>query len=113
MDRDDVAVLDAQVVADNAVDASASIIKVVVGQDDEDRVLSLLPLDQDGVAAEQLECFHGLVGEGDDGVVVIFGIGDAGQVSGGSPAGRSTHIRAFGFFFFLKMAVAVSFSCTC
>jgi hypothetical protein len=111
VDRDYVTVLDAQVVADHAVDASASVVEVVVGQDDEDRVLSLLSLDQDGVSSEELQGFHGLVGESDDRVVVIFGIGDAVRVSGGAPPGSTTYISALGFFFFLKMAVAVSFSC--
>lgn len=45
MNCDDVAVLDAKVVANNSVDASTSIVQIVVGQDDENCVLSLLALD--------------------------------------------------------------------
>lgn len=54
MNRDDVAVLDTEVVSDHTVYAGGSIIKIVVSQNDEDSVLSLLSLDQDCVTAEEL-----------------------------------------------------------
>lgn len=66
--------LDPKVVTDNTVDAGTAIIEVVVGKDDQHSVLSLLATNQDSVATEQLESVHGVVGEGDDGVVVINGI---------------------------------------
>lgn len=118
MDGDDVAVLDAEIVADNAVQAGAAIIKIIVGQNDEDRVLSLLASDEDCVAAEQLERLHGVVGEGDDRVVIIDGIGDPGfsELAGKPRAevrGESkTYISWLGFFFFFRMAVDVPSSCS-
>lgn len=66
MDGDDVAVLDAEVVADNAVDAGLTILEIVIGENNQDSVLALLSLDQDGVATEELEGLHGVVGKGDD-----------------------------------------------
>jgi len=66
VDGDDVAVLDAEVVADNAVDAGLTILEIVIGENNQDSVLALLSLDQDGVATEELEGLHGVVGKGDD-----------------------------------------------
>lgn len=54
MDRDDVAMLDAEVVSDHTVYASGTIIKIIVSQNDENSVLSLLSLDQDCVTSEEL-----------------------------------------------------------
>lgn len=71
MDGDDIAVLDTQVVADNSVDASTSIIEVIVGQHDQNGILALLAADKNGIAAEQLKLFHGVVGQGDDRVVIV------------------------------------------
>ena len=58
MDGDDVAVLDPQVVADNPVDASTAVIKVVVGEDNQHGVLPLLAANQHRVATEKLERLH-------------------------------------------------------
>lgn len=66
MDGDDIAMLDSQVVSDDSVDACAAIVKIVIGQDDQDGVLALLSLDQDCVTSEELQGFHGVVGEGND-----------------------------------------------
>ena len=77
---DHISVLDAEVVANNTVDAGASIIEVIIGEDDKDGILALLSLDQDGVATEELEILHGLVGEGNDRVVIVDGIGDPGTL---------------------------------
>ncbi len=76
MDRDDIAVLDAEVVANNAVQASATIIKIIVGKNDKNCVLSLLAPNENCVAAEKLERLHRVVGEGDDRVVIVDGIGN-------------------------------------
>jgi hypothetical protein len=54
MDSDDIAVLDSEVVANHSVDAGASIIKIVVGQHDQDCILALLAFYQYRVASEQL-----------------------------------------------------------
>lgn len=78
MDCDDVAVLHAEVVSDNSVDANTAIIKIIVGQNDKNSVLSLLSANEDCVTTEQLKLLHGVIGEGDDRVVIIGGIGDPG-----------------------------------
>ena len=71
VDGNDVAVLDTEVVADNTVDAGLTILEIVVGENNQDSILALLSLDQDSVATEELESLHGVVGEGDDGVVIV------------------------------------------
>lgn len=80
VDGDDIAVLHAEVVANNTVEAGASVVEIVVSQDDEYGVLSLLALHQDSVATEELERLHGVVREGDNRVVIIGGIGDAAHL---------------------------------
>ena len=77
MNGDDIAMLDPKVVANHPVNAGASIIQIVVGEDDQDSVLALLALDQDCVTTEQLKCFHGVVGERNDGIVIAGGVGDS------------------------------------
>lgn len=76
MDGNHVTVLDSQVVTNNSVDASATVIELLVSEDDEDGVLSLLASNQDGVATEELELIHGGLGEGNDTVVIVDGIGN-------------------------------------
>jgi hypothetical protein len=58
---DDVAVLDSQIVANHAVDASTAVVEIVICEHDQDCVLSLLALHQDGVSSEELEGFHSVV----------------------------------------------------
>ena len=54
VDGDHVTVLHPQVVADNPIYPRGSIVKVVVRQHNENRVLALFAFDQDRVAPEQL-----------------------------------------------------------
>lgn len=61
MNRDDIAVLDTEVVSDHAVYASGPIIEIIVCQNNENSVLSLFALDQNCVAAEELQRLHGVV----------------------------------------------------
>lgn len=61
MNGDNIAVLDAKVVANNAVQPGAAIIKVIVGQNNKHGVLSLLASDKDGIAAEELKSLHRVV----------------------------------------------------
>lgn len=68
--------LDAEVVADNSVNASAALIELLISEDDEDGVLSLLASDEDGITTEELEGIHGSLGEGDNAVVIVDGVGD-------------------------------------
>jgi hypothetical protein len=76
VDGDHVTVLDSEVVANNSVDASAAVIELIVGENDENGILSLLASNQDGVASEELELVHGGLGEGNDAVVIVDGIGN-------------------------------------
>lgn len=66
--------------ANHPVDAGASIIQIVVGEDDQDSILALLTLDQDCVTTKELESFHGVVGESNDGVIIAGGVGNAGRL---------------------------------
>lgn len=76
MNGDHISVLDTKIVANDTVDTSATIVELIVSEDDEDGILALLSLDQDSIATEELEILHGLVGEGNDRVVIVDGIGD-------------------------------------
>ena len=76
MDSNHVAVLDAEVVANNTVDAGAAVIKLIIGKDDEDGILSLLASYQDGITTEELEFLHGSLRESDDAVVIVDSIGN-------------------------------------
>ena len=76
MHSDDVAVLDTEVVTDNAVDAGLTIFEIVIGENNQDGILALLSLDQNSVATEELESLHGVVGKGDDRVVIVGGVSD-------------------------------------
>lgn len=58
---DNVTVLDTKVVANDSVDACASIIEIIIGENDQDSILALLALDEDRVATEELESLHGVV----------------------------------------------------
>jgi len=68
--------LDTEVVANDAVDAGTAVIELLVGENDEDGVLPLLTPYQDGVTSEKLERVHGSLGQGNDAVVIVDGIGD-------------------------------------
>jgi hypothetical protein len=81
VDGDHVTVLDSKVVTDDSVDASAAIIELVIGEDDKHCLLSLLAADEHGVTAEELERVHSGLGEGNDAVVIVDGIGDPGNWS--------------------------------
>jgi hypothetical protein len=113
VDGNDVAVLDTEVVADNTVDAGLTILEIVVGENDQDGVLALLSLDQDSIATEELESLHGVVREGDDGVVIVGGVSDT-EIDVSTLVARrsdgSAYMSELGFFFFLRIAVDTSFS---
>lgn len=61
VDGDDVAVLHPQVVSDDAVQANASIIELVIAENDKNSVLALFAPNKNGIATEQLESVHGVV----------------------------------------------------
>jgi hypothetical protein len=81
MNGDNVTVLDTQVVANDTVYPCGAVIKVVVCKHNQDCVLALLSLNQDGITAEELECLHGVVRKSDNRVVIVDGVGDAAIVS--------------------------------
>ena len=81
MNGDNVTMLDTQIVANDTVYPCRAVIKVVVCKHNQDCVLALLSLHQDGIATEQLECLHGVVRESDNRVVIVDGVGDAAVVS--------------------------------
>jgi hypothetical protein len=66
MHCNDVPVLDTQIVSHNTIHAGTSIIKIVIGKNDQDSILPLLAFDEHGIASEQLEGVHCIVGESDD-----------------------------------------------
>jgi hypothetical protein len=76
VDGDHVTVLDSQIVTNDSVDASAAIIKFIVGKNNENGVLSLLASNQNGITSEKLELVHSSLGEGNNAVVIVDGIGD-------------------------------------
>lgn len=75
LDGNHITVLDSEVVSDNSVDAGTAVIKIFVGKDDEDGVLPLLSAHKDGITTEDAQSLHGSLGEADDGVIVVGGIG--------------------------------------
>ncbi len=79
MNRDDIAMLDAQVVSDDPVHASAAIIEFVIGEDNQHGIFSLLALDEDSISAKELESLHGIIRQGDDRVVIVDGIGNTAE----------------------------------
>lgn len=115
MHGDNVAVLDAEVVAHDTVDADAPIIQIIIGKDDQNSVLPLLALHQNCVTPEELEGLHGVVRQGNNRVIIVGGIGHAiDELSVSAEASSKstcTYINELGFFFFLRIAVEVSSSC--
>lgn len=76
MDSDDVAVLDTEVVTHNTVDTGASVIEIVIGEDNQHSILALLTLNQNCVTTEELKSLHGVVRESNHRVIIVNGIGD-------------------------------------
>ncbi len=114
MNGNHIAVLDTEVVANNSVDTGTSVIKLIVGEDNEDGILSLLSSYQNGITAEELKLLHGCLREGNNAVVIVDGIGnpDARLVwSSRKLRCGVAYMSWLGFFFFFRMAVAVSSSC--
>lgn len=106
MDGDDVAVLHTEVVAHNTVDADASVIQIIVRQDNKHGIFSLLSLHEDllgrleisghpktggkvemaySIAPEELKGLHGVVGQSNDRVIIVDGIRDAVDEVSASP----------------------------
>lgn len=72
MDSDDVAMFDAEVVADNTVNPSTAVVKVVIRQNNQHSVLPLLAAYQNGIATEKLELLHSVLRKCNDGVVIVY-----------------------------------------
>ena len=116
MDRNHVTMLDSEVVANNPVDAGAAIIELVIGKHNQHSILSLLASHEDCIPTEKLERVHGGLGKGDNAIVIVDGIGDPFRMISIAAlidirvADQKAYINWLGFFFFLRMAVAVSSS---
>lgn len=116
MDSDDIAVLNTKVVTHNTVDTGASVIEIVIGEDNQHSVLALLALNENCITTEKLESLHGVVREGNHRVIIVNGVGNtAGNMSvrfeDSHHVLSATHIKELGFFFFFRIAVEVSSSC--
>ena len=77
MNSDNISMLNTEVVPNNTVHSRTPIIEIVIRKHDQHRVFSLLAFDEDSITAEELERFHGIIREGDNGVVVVDSISDA------------------------------------
>jgi hypothetical protein len=71
VNRDHVTVLHSQVVSDYSVNSGTAIIKIIIGENDQDSILPLLAADKNCVAAEQLQLLHGVVGKRNDRVIIV------------------------------------------
>ncbi|KAH3658912.1 hypothetical protein OGATHE_006638 [Ogataea polymorpha] len=65
-----------QVVPCHSVDSTNTILDIIIGQNDQDSVLSLLSFDQGSITTEQLQKLHRVGRHRNDGVVIIGGIVD-------------------------------------
>lgn len=75
MDSDHITVLDTEVMPDNTVDTDTAVIEIVVRQHNQNGILAHFTLDQNRVTPEQLQSIHCVVGESNNGVIIIDGIG--------------------------------------
>ena len=75
--RDQITMLHTEIVSHDTVDASTSIIQVIIRKDNQNGVLAHFTLDQNCIAAEELQRLHRVVGEGNNGVVIVDGVGNA------------------------------------
>lgn len=75
VNSDNVAVLDTKIVTHNTVDASTSVIEIVIGKDDQHGILALLTLNENCVTTEKLKRLHGVVRKGNNRVIIVNGIG--------------------------------------
>lgn len=75
MDSNHITVLDTEIMPHNAVDTNTAVIEIVVRQHNQNGVLAHLTLDQNCVAPEKLQSIHSVVGESNNGVIIVDGIG--------------------------------------
>lgn len=85
--------LDPKIMPHNTVDASASIIEIVIGQHNQDGVLALLALNQDSVTSEKLERVHGIVRKGNNRIIIVDGISNTATCVSISPREGSVGAR--------------------
>jgi hypothetical protein len=74
--HDDIALPCSKVIANNTTHADTSIIKAVIGQNDQEGNLPLLSFDRNRVTSEQLQSVHVILWEGDNRVVIVASIGE-------------------------------------
>lgn len=88
MDSNQITVLDTEVMPHNPVDTDTAVIEIVVRQHNQNCILAHLTLDQNRIAPEKLQSIHRVVGESNNGVVIVDSIGHtvgAGNLSASIP----------------------------
>lgn len=102
--------------SDHTIHARTPVIQLIISQHNENCVLALLALNQYCVTTEEIKGLHCVVRQSNNGVIIVDGI--CNPVATLSALGTiefnlpDTYIKEFGFFFFFRIAVAVSSACT-
>lgn len=111
-----------QVSAHDFIDADPRLVARVVGEHNADGVLALLALEQDRVAAEELEVLHGLERQGDNAVVFVgwWFVWREGGMRGRVPEGMRSGLKKgrrerqreknLRHLFFLPCSLSLAFS---
>lgn len=76
MNGNRVAVLNTEIMSHDTVNAGTPVIQVIICKNNQNGILAHFTPDQDRVASEKLQGLHGVIGERDNGVVIIYGIRD-------------------------------------
>ena len=80
IDSDDIAMLHPEVMTNNAIHPRTAIIKVIFSKDNQNCVLPLFAFDENCVATEKPQGFHGVVGKADDRIIIVDGIGNTVEI---------------------------------
>jgi len=114
MNGDNITMLHTEVVSDNSVNPNAAIVKVVIGQNDQNGVFRFLPLTRTVSPRNSWRVSMVLL---ERAMIELSSLTASVTLDGVSygvlftrHTRQITHIKELGFFFFLRMAVAVSSS---
>ena len=77
--RDGVSKLNSQITSDSAIYSSDSVIHVVLSESNQDRISSLLALHENCITKGELERLYGVIGETNNGIVIIRCIANTGE----------------------------------
>jgi hypothetical protein len=96
VDGDDIAMLDAEIMSNHTVHTCTTIIQFVISENDENSILALFALHKNSIATEELQCLHGIIGERNNGVVIVDSICDpvatlSAKDFGNDESGRFLH----------------------